>query len=223
MSADKSMRLSVPNRRDLPGSDTKDSQPPTCTLRILIADDDPDARTILTDSLTHRGYEVWAACDGQQALALAKAHPVDVALLDVVMPGLSDVELISPLRSLQPGIVIILLTAYGAIPQAVEAIKLGAFDYLEKPLQPKRVRAAIERAWAARQASVLTLGDLTRREREVARLLAEGKTNAEIAEALCISVYTAGKHVRNILTKLKAENRVQVALLWSRYVGETRP
>lgn len=110
-------------------------QPPMFdyTVRILIADDDADTRSILVDYLTHCGYEAWGASDGEQALAVAQTHVVDVVLLDVVMPGLSGMELIPRLRALLPDVVIILLTAYGTVPQAVEAMREGAFDYLEKP------------------------------------------------------------------------------------------
>jgi len=193
---------------------------PDDALRVLIADDDIDIRTILTDYLTHCDYEVWAASDGEQALALAEAHSVDVALLDVVMPGPSGVELIPQLQSLQPGIVVILLTAYGTVPEAVEAMRLGAFDYLEKQMQPKQMRAVMERAWAARQAQVQVLRNLTRREQDVLQLLAEGKTDIEIAEALCISLRTANTHVCHILNKMGVENRVQAAVLWNRCAGE---
>ncbi len=189
------------------------------TLRILIADDDADTRSILVDYLTHCGYEAWEASDGEQALALAQAQVVDIVLLDVVMPGLSGMELIPRLRALLPEVVIILLTAYGTIPQAIEAMRQGAFDYLEKPLQLKQIRAVVERAWRTKQTQATMLSGLTRREREVMQLLAEGKTDAEIAGALRISVYTASTHVRNILTKLNVENRMQAAMLWNRRMG----
>ncbi len=108
---------------------------------IMIADDDSDLRAILVDFLAHCGYEVWAAHDGQEALVVAQSHTLDIALIDVVMPELSGVELIPRLQTLWPQITIILLTAYGTISQAVEAIRLGAFDYLEKPVLIKQIQA----------------------------------------------------------------------------------
>jgi DNA-binding NarL/FixJ family response regulator len=180
---------------------------PNDVLRVLIADDDIDIRTILTDYLTHCGYEVWAASDGEQTLALAEAHSVDVALLDVVMPSMSGVELIPQLQSLQPGMVIILLTAYGTISQAVEAMRLGAFDYLEKPFQPKQIQAIVERAWKARQTQVQALRRLTRRERDVLLLLTQGLDNIAIADKLCVSVNTIHSHNKRIYSKLGVADR----------------
>ncbi|MBN1874205.1 MAG: response regulator transcription factor [Anaerolineae bacterium] len=186
---------------------------------ILVADDDPDLRRIMIDYLMDCGYRVWSASDGEQVLALARENSIDFALLDVVMPKISGVELIVPLRLIHPGVIIILLTAYGTIPQAVEALRLGAFDYLEKPLQLERMQEIIERAWGARGGYVQMLKNLTPREQEIIELLTEGKTNGEISDILCISMYTVTTHVHNILTKLNVENRIQAALLWRRYGG----
>ena len=191
-----------------------------CALRILIADDDADTRSILVDYLAHYGYEVWDASDGEQALALAQAQAVDIVLLDVVMPGLSGLELIPRLQALLPEVIIILLTAYGTIPQAVEAMRLGAVDYLEKPVELQQLRAVIERAWQEKQTQAEVMRSLTDREREVLQLLAEGKTDAEIAEALCLSTSTVNTHVHHILTKLNVKNRTEAVAVWLRRTGK---
>jgi FixJ family two-component response regulator len=167
----------------------------------LIVDDDPDDIVLLTDDLAGCGYEVWTASNGEHALAQAQAQPVDIALLDVRLPGLTGLELIPRLQALLPEVTIILLTNYGTISQAVEAVRLGAFDYLEKPVDPQQLRLVVTRAWQTKHAHAEVLDSLTHREREVMQLLAEGKTDNGIAEALGISVYTASTHVRNILTK----------------------
>ncbi len=80
------------------------------------------------------------------------------------------------MQALLPDVTIILLTAYGTISQAVEAMRLGAFDYLEKPVGLQQLRAMVERAWQMKQAQAEVLENLTHREREVTQLLAEGKT-----------------------------------------------
>jgi len=197
--------------------------------RILIADDDVDTRDILSGFLAHQGYETIVASDGEETLALAARLPLDLALLDVVMPGLSGVELAARLKDLQPQIEVILITAYGSLEQAVEAMRQGVFYYLAKPLKLRRVLAVVEKAWAEQQARAQALAEetgisavlrsLTGREREVLALLAEGKTDPEIAEGLCISTHTASTHVRNILGKLEVKNRVQAAVLGDRYTG----
>jgi len=194
--------------------------------RILIADDDVDARYILSDFLACQGYETITASNGEEALALTVKFPLDLALVDMVMPDPSGVELAARLKDLQPQIEVILTTAYGSLEQTVEAMHQDVFYYLAKPLELKRMLAVVKRAWAEQQARALAEGtpemsealrDLSRREREVLALLAEGKTDPEIAEALCISAHTASTHVRNLLGKLGAKNRVQAAVLWDRY------
>jgi DNA-binding NarL/FixJ family response regulator len=194
--------------------------------RILIADDDVDTRDILSGFLAHQGYETIVASNGEETLALAAKLPLDLALLDVVMPSPSGAELAARLKDFQPQIEVILITAYGSLEQAVEAMRQGIFYYLAKPLKLKQVLAVVEKAWAEQQAQALAeetpemlemLRGLTCREREVLALLAEGRTDPEIADALCISTHTASTHVRNLLDKLKVKNRVQAAVLWDRY------
>jgi len=143
------------------------------------------------------------------------------------MPGPSGVELAARLKDLQPQIEVILITAYGSLEQAVEAMRQGVFYYLAKPLRLKQVLAVVEEAWAKQQVRVQALAEETEmlealrglscREREVLAWLAEGKIDLEIAGALCISTRTASTHVRNLLDKLKVKNRVQAAVLWDRY------
>ena len=187
------------------------------SLTFLIAEDDRDLLSIVSDYVQHCGHTIWTACDGQQAWSLAQLHDFDAALLDVVMPELSGVDLIPRLRELQPGITIFLMTAYGTIEQAVEAMKSGALDYLEKPVTLPRVREIIERAVQEKRQLEQAWEMLSGREREVLQVLAEGKSDVEIAQALNVSKYTVSTHVRNILTKLNVENRVQAAVAWDRW------
>jgi len=118
--------------------------------RILIADDDPDIRTILSDWLIHWGYETLVAADGEAALAATTACPPDLALIDVRMPGPGGMELAARLRERHPDVGIIIITAYGSIQDAVEAMRGGAFDYLPKPLKIRQVLAVVEKALAMR-------------------------------------------------------------------------
>lgn len=185
-------------------------------MRILVAEDDPDSRAILTDYLTYTGHTVITAANGEEALQLAHSRPLNAALLDNLMPGISGLDLIFPLRQLHPGLVIIIITAYADIPQAVTATHAGADNYLPKPISPRALRDVLERTWTARQNTVGILQSLTPRERDVLLRLAAGKTDAQIAAELCITTRTASAHVNHILDKLQAENRVQAAALWLR-------
>jgi DNA-binding NarL/FixJ family response regulator len=185
---------------------------------FLIAEDDPDLLSIVSDYVRHCGHAVWTASDGQLALSLAALHDFDVAILDVVMPGLSGIDLIPHLRDLHPTITIFLMTAYATVSQAVAAMKLGALDYLEKPFDLKQLSTVVERAVQQQRAQGKALEMLSHREREVLQLLAEGKSDIEIAQALDLSKYTVSTHVHNVLTKLNVENRVQAAVRWDRWM-----
>jgi FixJ family two-component response regulator len=156
-----------------------------CQPHVLIADDDQGMRVMLSDWLMSHGYKPIVAQDGGETLALAVSQLPDLALVDVRMPGPSGVTLAERLKDLHPEIEVI-ITAYGSVEEAAEAVRRGVFHYLAKPLNLERVLAVVKEAWDTRQARVQVLSDLTCREREVLALVAGGKTNAEIAEALSI-------------------------------------
>jgi two-component system response regulator FlrC len=115
--------------------------------RVLIVDDDPALRRLARDVLADEGYELRDAADGDAALALLRAQPTDVVVSDLRMPGLDGMALLAAARRLPDPPAVILLTAYGTVPQAVEAMRLGAFDFVEKPLpSPATLRRVVARA-----------------------------------------------------------------------------
>jgi two-component system response regulator FlrC len=119
--------------------------------RILIVDDDRAMREMLGSLFKERGLWVEDASSADAALAVAAEQEFDVVLSDVRMPGLSGVELVGQLRRLRPATPVVLMTAFGSIDSAVEAMRSGAFDYLTKPFEPDAARAlgALHRAGAA--------------------------------------------------------------------------
>jgi DNA-binding NtrC family response regulator len=114
--------------------------------RVLIADDDEAARSGLADLLSSWGYEVEQAVDGKDALEKAPAFGPSVVIADLVMPALDGVALIKPLAEVYPNAVVILLTGHGTVETAVSAMREGAYDYLTKPVDPRRLRVLLERA-----------------------------------------------------------------------------
>jgi DNA-binding NtrC family response regulator len=118
--------------------------------RILIVDDDRAMREMLASLFKERGLWVEDASSADAALALAAEQEFDVVLSDVRMPGLSGVELVGQLRRLRPSTPVVLMTAFGSIDSAVDAMRSGAFDYLTKPFEPDAVILAVERALAHR-------------------------------------------------------------------------
>jgi len=115
---------------------------------ILIADDEPNLCQVVSTVLRKEGYQVLVGKDGEEALALLEAHHVDLLLTDVIMRKVSGVELLRHVRETRPQVPVVMMTAYGTIKTAVDAIKLGAFNYLAKPFDMEEmkdvVRAALE-------------------------------------------------------------------------------
>jgi len=118
--------------------------------QLLVVDDDRAMREMLVALFKERGLFVEDASTADAALARAAEQDFDVVLSDVRMPGLSGVELVGQLRRLRPSTPVVLMTAFGSIDSAVEAMRGGAFDYLTKPFEPDAVILAVERAFAHR-------------------------------------------------------------------------
>ena len=109
---------------------------------LLLVDDDATFRTVLTRALEKRGYAVTSAESVEQALPLAAANPPEYAVLDLKMDGASGLVLVQKLHALDPATRIVVLTGYASIATAVEAIKLGATQYLAKPANADEIVAA---------------------------------------------------------------------------------
>ena len=113
--------------------------------RILLVDDDQIFRTRLVRALNQRGYEVYQATNAEEGVVLAKRHSPERAIVDMRMPGMSGLDLINELAKIDPDIDIIVLTGYGSIATAVEAVRRGARDYLTKPVDTDQILQAFER------------------------------------------------------------------------------
>ncbi len=113
--------------------------------RILIVDDEPNVRLVLGTALGSVGYEVVSAEDGQKALEQLSSGRAsfDLALLDLQMPRMDGMELLSRLRDAGSAVPVVILTAHGSIPEAVSAMKLGAIDFLTKPITPEALRRVV--------------------------------------------------------------------------------
>jgi len=114
--------------------------------RVLVVDDEESSRSGLVLLLATLGYEVEGAADGEEALDRARAFRPAVVIADLVMPGLDGLGLLKAVREELPGAVVILLTGHASIETAVAAMKEGAYDYLTKPIEPRRLRALLEKA-----------------------------------------------------------------------------
>jgi len=123
---------------------------PTIETRrtVLVADDELSIRKVLSATLKRDGYEVFAASDGAEALELLRTHPIDLVLTDLRMPKVDGMSLLRHVLAEHAGIPVVILTAHGTVDNAVEAMKLGAFDFLSKPFDQDELRLVIKKASA---------------------------------------------------------------------------
>ncbi|HLA11102.1 MAG TPA: sigma-54 dependent transcriptional regulator, partial [Pyrinomonadaceae bacterium] len=128
--------------------------------KILIADDEPSNRKILAQELVHRGFAVDTARGGREALAMIESTSPDLLILDYMMPDLSGLEVLKELRHKDNDTPVIMITAYGSVDRAVEAMKAGAYDFITRPFDPDHIdlvlRKALERQTLKREVEVLS-------------------------------------------------------------------
>jgi FixJ family two-component response regulator len=202
---------------------------------IYIVDDDDAFRDSLEWLLSGHKFDVTAFATGAAFLAFAKALPKSLpkqsdarvsprrcVILDVRMPDLSGLQVQEQLQAMALDLPIIFVTAHGDVPMAVEAIKRGALDFIEKPfddaLLVTRVEAALSHSasTAARsnevEATRSLIDSLTVRERQIMDLVIEGKLNKTIAYDLDISIKTVEAHRARVMEKLEAKSLAQLVV-----------
>jgi DNA-binding NarL/FixJ family response regulator len=201
-------------------------------MRVLLADDHALFRDAVSSLISAWGHEVVGqASNGEEAVALADQVRPDLILMDVRMPGLSGLGATRRIKAAHPQIAIVMLTVSEDEEDLFAAIKSGAQGYLLKNLESAQLRAmleAVQRGEAAitpataariideflrpdRPRQAADPGRLTDREIEVLRLVTQGLRNKEIAARLGISENTAKFHLKNILEKLHAQSRTELA------------
>jgi DNA-binding NtrC family response regulator len=111
---------------------------------ILIVDDEKDFCTILSDSLSQDKYRVVTAFNGKTGLELAKKERPDLMLLDIKMQGMDGIEVLRKIKKMKKEIVVIMFTGYGTLETAREAMKLGAYDYVTKPVDLFLLKSLVE-------------------------------------------------------------------------------
>ena len=112
---------------------------------ILIIDDEAAQRDILTGYLKKKGYKIFPASSGREGIEIIKNNPVDIILSDFKMPDLNGIEVLEQVKKLNPEISFVIVTAYGTVENAVKAMRLGAFDYISKPVDLDELDFMIER------------------------------------------------------------------------------
>jgi FixJ family two-component response regulator len=196
------------------------------SISVHIVDDDEAVRDSLKWLLEGHGMRVFTYQDGESYLTACSAAKADAnacLLLDVRMPGMSGVQLHDQLLQRGHTMPVIFLTGHGDVAMAVEAVKRGAFHFVEKPFTEDYLVSLIQRAidegskrqseTAGDDAIQKRLAGLTPREREVLDMIVEGKPNKTIAATLAISGKTVEGHRAHIMEKLSARNAAELVHL----------
>ena len=183
---------------------------------VHVVDDDPAMRDSVAFLLGTEGFEVRLYEAGTEVLERLTKPAAGCVLTDIRMPGLDGLELLRRLRSAGHTLPVIMMTGHGDVPLAVEAMKLGACDFIEKPFDDEALlqalRSAMERGGPAAlddpglQEFVRRVGTLSERERQVLDQLVAGGTSKEIGRALDISPRTVEIYRAKLMTKTQAAN-----------------
>jgi DNA-binding NarL/FixJ family response regulator len=206
-------------------------------IRVLVADDEALMRVGIRLILENaEDIEVVAeAGDGREAAAACRAQDIDVALLDIKMPGRDGITAAEDIARLSPRTFVVMLTAFGEEASVTRALRAGASGFLlkdtgpaeliravqlaargEPVLAPRITRQLLERHVTSgrdTEAALRRIEELTPAEQDVLRLLGTGLSNAEIADQLYLSAGTVKAHISRILTRTGCANRVQAAVL----------
>ncbi|MFE5165121.1 response regulator [Streptomyces sp. NPDC056697] len=199
-------------------------------IRVLLVDDHQVVRRGLRTFLQVQDdiEVVGEASDGEEGVARAEELRPDVVLMDVKMPGLDGIEALRTLRGLDNPARVLIVTSFTEKRTVVPALRAGAAGYVYKDVDPEALARAIRSVHSGHvllqpEVALALLsqeegggqgrgGSLTEREREVLALIADGRSNREIARALVLSEKTVKTHVSNILMKLDLADRTQAAL-----------
>lgn len=192
---------------------------------VYIVDDDRDVRSSIHFMLGTAGWEPRAFPSGFHFLGSVDQLEPGCVLLDIRMPGMSGVEVLEELQEREVNWPVVMMTGHGEVPLAVQTMRLGAIDFLEKPFDDDALQSCLGRAWellqkqrgesARSEEARARIDRLTQREREVLEGLIAGLSNKLIAHQLGISLRTAEMHRANLMQRLRAKSLAEALRLAS--------
>ncbi len=178
---------------------------------ILFVDDEPKVRMVVRKTLERAGVSVACASSAQDCLAQLRKAKCDLLITDVKMPEMDGIELLIEVKRRLPWLPVLVVTGYGDVPMAVKALRAGAADFIEKPLDREAFLDAVEgllRENAAR--TMLFNHSLTKMETRVLELILDGKNSREIATVLHRSSRTIEVHRSHVMRKMGVSNVVEL-------------
>ncbi|MFS0785841.1 response regulator transcription factor [Shouchella sp. 1P09AA] len=200
--------------------------------QILIVEDQPIVRQGLKMMIEFGGeYDVQEASDGLEAVKIALSHHLDLILMDVRMPNMDGIHAVKEIRRLKKQVKIVMLTTFADEDYALQSLKLGANGYILKDADRDSLMLSIKKALDGEmildgqvaskiiptlleqnQVEQRATPNLTERERDIVRMVGEGLSNAEIAEALFLTVGTVKNYISQLFLKLHVRDRTQLAI-----------
>ena len=190
---------------------------------ILLIDDEKVLLEAVCDDLKENGYEVTTAISGEEGLKSFDAIQHDLVIIDLKMEGMDGLEVSRKIKEMNPETPVMILTGYGSMETAIEALRLDLDDYVLKPVNRDELYEKIQGCLNKRNNSRSTNpkpnfsqniniedAGLTRREKEVVQLAAQGYNDDEIAKMLVISAFTVKFHLKRIFKKLGIHKRVEL-------------
>lgn len=190
-------------------------------LPIYLVDDDESVLDSLAFLLQEFDYQVQCFVNGEDFLQQAKLDQAGCVVLDSRMPTMRGQQVHQVLQQQHSPLGVIYLTGHGDVPMAVEALKQGAVDFLQKPIDGKVLVEAINKAceYSEQATQAMTIQkafeSLTEREQAILRLVVQGMKNQQIAEELCIAVRTVEVHRSNLMKKFSAKSIAELVMQYA--------
>jgi len=183
----------------------------TPSWHIFFVDDEPKVRMVVRKTLERVGISVTCFGDADTCLARLESVTCDLLITDVKMPGKDGIELLVDVRKQRPWLPVVVVTGFGDVPMAVRALKEGAADFIEKPLDREAFLETVQGLLKqnAKRNSVVN-HELTKTEMRILHLILEGKNNREIAGTLHRSPRTVEVHRSHVMHKMGASNIVEL-------------
>jgi len=179
---------------------------------IFFVDDEPKVRELVGKSLEQAGFKVRCFSNAVDCLKKLRSDKCDLVITDVKLPKMSGIDLLTKIKCLVPSLPVVLITGFGDIPMAVNAMRAGAADFIEKPLNRETLLSVVKFALqpiTPPDDPIFNKG-LTHAEMKVFRLILEGKTNKETSNLLHRSIGTIEAHRKHIMRKLGVDNVVDL-------------
>lgn len=183
----------------------------TAACHIFFVDDEPQVRMVVRKTLERVGMDVTCFADADECLARLESVACDLLITDVKMPRKDGIELLTEVRKQRPWLPVVVVTGFGDVAMAVRAMKEGAADFIEKPLDREAFLQTVQRLLQqnAKRSRVVN-HDLTKTEMCILNLILEGKNNREIAATLHRSPRTVEVHRSHVMHKMGAGNIVEL-------------